>query len=248
MPELRYDRGTLRKPRLKANGFKEYDALATRTGVFVYRNVDGSERREYRPPNEVFRADTLQSLANVPVTDDHPPRMVGPENASLYTRGAVSPNVSQEDSFVAVSFTVFDAALQRKMDSGKTAISLGYRCDVIYTPGITPEGEHYDAIQTGIVYNHLAVVDAARGGEHLKVRMDDDERNDEKSAAQSNKAWLGSRWKSLDATPQATPTRRADTIEFRPEPRTKPAQRSDAEHNASEAHRIYLANRWRSLE
>jgi hypothetical protein len=168
----RFDIGNLRSPRKKANGFIEYDAFVTRTGVFEYRNADGSQRREYRPPSEVFRSDSLQSLASVPVTDDHPPKMLTPDSAKEYTRGAVSPNVSPEGNKIRTSFTVYDSALQRKMTSGRNQISLGYRCDVDFTPGISPEGEAYDAVQRNIVYNHLAVVGKGRAGESIHARLD----------------------------------------------------------------------------
>ena len=43
-------------------GFIRDKPVIGRTGVLVYRNADGSERREYRPPEEAFDKDSLASL------------------------------------------------------------------------------------------------------------------------------------------------------------------------------------------
>ncbi len=43
------------------------NARLTKSGVFNY-----DEHREYRPDEEVVRADSLESLKGAPVTDLHP--------------------------------------------------------------------------------------------------------------------------------------------------------------------------------
>ena len=49
---------------------------------------------------------------------------------------------------------------------------MGYTTDLKFEDGVTPTGERYDAIQTNLRMNHLAVVTAARGGSHLRIGDD----------------------------------------------------------------------------
>lgn len=148
------------------------DAFLTRTGVFVYRNADGTERREYRPPEEVFHADALDSFAMVPVTDDHPSEMVTAANARTYAVGWTGETVRQDGNHVAASMVLFDGTTVSKADAGKREVSCGYTCELEETPGVTPDGEHYDAIQREIRGNHVALVDAGRAGPSARIRMD----------------------------------------------------------------------------
>ncbi len=53
-------------------------------------------------------------------------------------------------------------------------MSLGYEVDLIHTPGITPEGEFYDALQTNIRGNHVGLGKAGwgRAGSEVRLRLD----------------------------------------------------------------------------
>src|SRR5271165_2445158 len=63
----------------------------TRPGTFTYRNPDGTERREYRPPEEVFSPRAMQTFASSTVTMNHPSRGVGQRKVSpeTWTKDAV---------------------------------------------------------------------------------------------------------------------------------------------------------------
>jgi uncharacterized protein len=166
----RFDSGSLRKPKRLSTGFLRADAFLTKTGVFVYRNPDGTERRELRLPEEVFRADSLQSFETAPLTDDHPSEMLTSDNAAAHVKGAVS-EVRADGSLVRGTVTVYDSALITKMSAGKVEVSCGYECDLDHSPG-TWRGQRYDAIQRNIRGNHVAIVDAGRAGSDVRVRMD----------------------------------------------------------------------------
>ena len=155
-----------------ADGRVRVDAFITRTGVFEYRLPDGKMRREYRPPHEVFKADSLETFSMVPVTNDHPPTMLNAGNAKQYAVGTTGEQAVREDSFVRLPLMVFDAATISDMNKGKIQVSAGYNCDTDETPGVSPEGEPYDAIQTNIVANHVAIVARGRAGAGASVRMD----------------------------------------------------------------------------
>jgi ADP-ribose pyrophosphatase YjhB (NUDIX family) len=169
----RVDRGKMGAVTKTSQGFLRIDgSVATRTGVFVYRNPDGSERRELRHPDEVGRADSLATLAGVPVTDQHPPKMVTAANSREYARGYTGDDVAFDGRHVTIATTITDAALIDKVESRRQReISLGYHCDLILDPG-KYNGEAYDARQTNISYNHLAVVPRGRAGPVARLNLD----------------------------------------------------------------------------
>lgn len=168
---LRYDIGTLQPAKRRADGTVVAEAHLTRTGVFTYINKDGSARREYRPDSEVFKPESLETFKMVPVTDDHPPEMITAANARKYAVGSTGETIRKDDTHVLGTIAVHDANVIAKMDSGKLQVSCGYTCDVDETPGTTPTGEKYDAIQRNIQGNHLAIVYRGRA-DSARVRMD----------------------------------------------------------------------------
>jgi len=171
---FRFDRGSLRPVRRLDDGRIRADAYISRTGVFIYVDSKGKISREYRPPEEVFSEETLDSFALVPVTDEHPHEKVTSRNASKYTRGSLGETVVRdlENDHVKSALTVFDEILIKKIEGGKTEISSGYSMEPDHTPGVTPEGERYDLVQRKIRGNHVAVVTAGRAGKTVSIRMD----------------------------------------------------------------------------
>lgn len=169
--EHRYDVGTLRPPKRMGDGRLRVDAHLTRSGVFTYVLPSGKTQKEYRPDTEVFRKDSLDTLSAVVVTDDHPSLPVTSHNARDVQMGMVGETVRKDGTHVAAALYVTDARLIEKMESGKRDVSCGYTCDLDRTPGISPDGEHYDAVQRNIEYNHVAIVSVGRAGS-ARVRMD----------------------------------------------------------------------------
>lgn len=168
----RSDRGELSKAQRLDNGWLRAPARLTRTGVFVYRNPDGTERRELRLPSEVFNADSLASFSMVPVTDGHPAVPLDSSNTRELQRGHVGENVRRDGDFVAASMLVTDESLVSKLlNKEKVQVSCGYSCDLEETPGVY-EGERYDAIQRNIRGNHVAIVDLGRAGPEVRVHVD----------------------------------------------------------------------------
>lgn len=158
-------------------------AYATRTGVFDYLQPDGSVRREYRPPEEVFADGSLASLRHAPVTDKHPEEngarvVITPENYRTYARGHVAEDVHADGDFVASTLLIQDADLIEKIEAGeRRELSCGYTCDLDYTPGMTEKGEAYDVIQRKISHNHVALGPQGwgRAGGAVQLRLDSNE-------------------------------------------------------------------------
>ena len=148
------------------------DAKLTRTGVFKYANPDGTIRLEYRPPSEVFDAESLKTFLLASVTNDHPKNMVTPDNAKAVTVGMIGSNVRKLDDHVAAELVIYDAQAIADVEAGKLELSCGYEADVEDSPGTSPSGERYDCIQSKIRINHVAIVDVGRAGPDARIHMD----------------------------------------------------------------------------
>lgn len=167
-------------PRKTGQGFLLVDGYATRSGVFEYRNEDGTVRREWRPPSEVSDATSVETLRLAPVTLLHPSEIVTIENVADVRVGQVGDSVNAEwpdevetDIRVRVSAVLDDPdAIKAVEDKTMTQFSCGYSADLETVAGVTPGGEAYDAIQRNIRYNHLALVDVGRAGPNIGIRVD----------------------------------------------------------------------------
>ncbi len=167
------DVGTLASPTKMANGWMRVDAFLTRSGVFTYRNPDGSTRREYRPDSEVFKTDSMDSLRSLPVTDNHPPALLDSSNTSEHMKGALESSIRKDGDKLSAGMLVTDGELVGKLERGDAReVSCGYVCDLEWAGGTSPNGERYDAVQRNIVYNHVALLPKGRAGSEVRVRMD----------------------------------------------------------------------------
>ncbi|WP_186650048.1 DUF2213 domain-containing protein [Fluviispira vulneris] len=166
------------KPHITDQGFLRCLVSATRTGVFPYVDSTGKIRRELRLPEEVFKKESMESLANIPFTDDHPCEAVTSENAIKYTRGLTGSRVWQNNDLLETELLAFDSNTINKISNGKIEVSLGYNADKEFASGIY-NGQPYDCIQRNIRYNHLALVPSGRANinDHLrrvKLNLDHD--------------------------------------------------------------------------
>ena len=163
-----------------ANGYLRCDGRLTRVGVFPYRQTNGTIRRELRLPQEVFDAEALSSFGLVPLTNNHPSEMLDSINTRKYQVGSViSPRA--DDEFVTASVLVTDAGAIEDIENGKRELSCGYNCDLEFKAGVTQgipgvrDGLKYDAIQTNIRGNHVAIVSKGRAGLEAALRLDADD-------------------------------------------------------------------------
>jgi len=161
--------------RKTSDGYLTAFARVARTGIQVYRGhelgrPDLDQVRVYRPPEEVFSSDALRSFAHRPVTLKHPPKPVNSANWRQYAGGQTGEDVVRDGEFVRVPMVMMDAALIDAYErQGIKELSMGYSTDIQWRTGVTDAGEPYDAVQTAIRGNHLALVPVARGGDQLRV-------------------------------------------------------------------------------
>lgn len=164
----------LKKPVRLDNGWVRVEGVVTRAGIFKYQSPDGTVRRELRPPEEVFKPESLATFNLVPFVNDHPyhePRgLLNAENTARYQRGSVQ-EPRQDGLNMVASILATDAETIKAMEHGRIALSAGYEADLDPTPGVW-NGEPYDVVQRNIVANHVALVSLGRAGDVARVRMD----------------------------------------------------------------------------
>lgn len=174
MSQKRFDFRKLEKATKTDSGFLKVPVYATRVGVFNYTKADGTKIRELRPRDEVFQADSMESLAGVPLTNRHPTEMVNSTNSKRHMVGYTSDKVDQEGQFIKTSVTITDSETIKEIENdGLREVSCGYTCDLEFKKGIF-NGDEYDAIQRNIRYNHLAIVDKGRAGPEVRLHLDSD--------------------------------------------------------------------------
>lgn len=150
------------------------DARAARTGIQVYTGSEVGKPelasvRVFRGADEVFHGDSLKSFAHRPITVDHPPVPVDASNWKDYAVGQTADEVTAQDIYVRVPLMVSDQNAINAVESGKRELSVGYSCDLDWTPGITAKGETFDARQRNIRVNHVAIVDHGRAGSKVRI-------------------------------------------------------------------------------
>jgi hypothetical protein len=162
------------EPKRTADGYLAVMPRAARTGIQEYAGYelgfkDRDTIRVYRPEAEVFSKASLASFAHRPITVEHPPVMVDSTNWKQYGVGHIGDEVARDGEFVRVPMLVMDSNAIDQIEGGKVELSMGYSADIVVEDGVTPEGEPFDAYIKNIRGNHLAIVDAARGGAKLRV-------------------------------------------------------------------------------
>lgn len=173
------DAVTIKGTRLRDDGYLVVDARVARTGIQRYL---GSEVGRpdlavvdvYRPEAEVFSDAAMASFAHRPVTDDHPKGAVTADNWKQLSVGQTDGEIKRDGDFLRIPLMVADAATIQKVQAGKRELSAGYTCDLKWEPGTTPDGLKYDAVQTNIRANHVAIVTRGRAGSDVRIGDDAD--------------------------------------------------------------------------
>lgn len=181
------------KAKIDEHGFLVDRPIVARIGLQVYKTPFG-ERREFRPASEVFKADSLETFSGKPVTLGHV--TVTPENAKDVVVGACAGAGIPNGIGVEVPLSIYDKrAIQNAQEKKAAELSVGYTSIDIDKPGWgnnatgeyffdedMPEGwkadsedwVRFDAVQTNISVNHIAMVFRGRAG-IAKLNLDSDQ-------------------------------------------------------------------------
>lgn len=174
MEVLRFDfNGSSGEFKRTAQGFLRVTARLSKTGIFHYDNT-----REFRPEEEIFRVDSLESLKGAPVTDLHPSEkgadsFITPANTRDHIIG-ITESIECDGPYREGSLLIFHEDAIKAIERGeRKEISLGYKCRLDKTPG-SVNGEVYDAIQRDIIVNHVAIGPKGwgRAGSDCSIRTD----------------------------------------------------------------------------
>ena len=125
---------------------------------------------DYGSHSEFVPRETLadvESLLAAPLTVQHPPKNLDLETTSQYQVGTVLSAKLDGDN-LRVKIRVTDAKAVAAIQSGTRELSPGYQVEIDRKPGHW-SGKKYDAIQRKRRYNHLALVDVARGGRQARL-------------------------------------------------------------------------------
>lgn len=193
-----------------AEGYLVDKPIVTSVGIFEYLQPDGSIRRELRLPEHVFDKESLASYRGKPVILTHRAGTVNKNNVDREHIGTILSDGIQDGDDVRAEIVIHDTDLIQK--SGLRELSLGYSLDLDETPGVW-NGQPYDAVQTNIRINHLALVEKARAGEQARLNIDSHDEISEGGTTMSEKLPL-------------TPEELAEAIELY---RAKLVSRTDGE-------------------
>lgn len=154
------------------------DNPMTKIGVFPYLGRQISAELEpdriyqvLRPKEELTRPETLESLKLIPLINDH--TMIGTQAGmkpaeEVGVEGTTGTNVKVSGRLLTNDLKCYTENIKELISSGKKDLSMGYRCRYELTEGEF-EGQHYDAIQRDIIFNHIALVDEGRMGSDVRV-------------------------------------------------------------------------------
>lgn len=163
------------------NGYYEVrDNPLSKVGVFPYLGAQlpgaSDPSRVYsvfRPEAELADPEFLASLRLLPWVDDH--EMLGDPEAGMTppedygVHGVIGENVRYENGLVLGTIKCWSRAMAAKINNDKKELSLGYRCEYDWTPGVY-KGIPYDAVQRRLRGNHLALVGEGRMGPEVAVK------------------------------------------------------------------------------
>jgi len=164
-------------------GFIKDTPIIGRTGLLTYVQPDGTIRTEYRPPEEAFAEDSLKSIEAKPITVGHHGLVTSANAKSIKPVGTVLSEAKQDGDNIRADVVIYN------LDCSERDLSCGYSLDLDETPGVTPSGERYDAVQRNIRYNHLAIVQKGRAG-NARLNFDGEQIFEEKNEDKMDKLKL----------------------------------------------------------
>lgn len=152
-----------------SEGFWKITGTAAKVGPLPYMDQDGNEHVEYA--DAAVLKNYARGLVGKPVTDGHPPEgKVTPGNFKHLVVGTVLEAwFDSETEELKVVLMVNDADAQASIGRGRVQLSPGY----FATLGEAPEGVDATYLQVTRDYNHLALVDEARGGDSVRLHLDE---------------------------------------------------------------------------
>ena len=132
-------------------------------------NLSGSEADRivtvHRSEEEVFSEAAMASFEGKPVTNGHPPDLIGPDDVEIYEKGHaqnIRRGTEEWRDYLLADLHIHNRELIDAVQGGKREISCGYECE--YT--VNEDGTYN---QKNIRGNHVAVVGRGRAGKRAAI-------------------------------------------------------------------------------
>lgn len=162
--------------RVTKDGYLAAVCRVARTGCQTYLGSEMGRPEAtitlYRPEEEVFSRDALNTFAYRPVTLSHPSEPVTADTWKATAIGMTGSDVLRDKEFISVPLVLMDGEAIEAVRAGTKQLSAGYTTDVEWSAGVAPDGTKYDGVMRSIRANHVAVVDRARAGPACKIGAD----------------------------------------------------------------------------
>lgn len=162
---LRFDVGAVAKHEMRDDGSLLVNFRFRKVGPLLYSDRYGNTHTEYVTRDNLFNTHSLRTATMRRITNDHPAEgMIVDKNAEKYGKGMTGNLIYPVDPYTVIVGAIHDKELQDSILSGKkTQISSGYMARV------------NDAFeQTGVRYNHFAVVERGRAGPEVGFLLSND--------------------------------------------------------------------------
>ena len=159
------------------NGYMAVPARVARCGIQQYTAEElGLTDRPphqlvnvYRPPEEVFKPESLASWDNKDITVQHPKEFVNSRNYRDVSVGHTTSPGRKDGDYVVVDMLIKAQDAIDAVNDGTAEVSGGYSAEYLPKQGTAPDGTPYEFIQTDIEINHSAICDNARAGRFARL-------------------------------------------------------------------------------
>ncbi|MBV2144235.1 DUF2213 domain-containing protein [Falsochrobactrum sp. TDYN1] len=168
------DTVTLDASQVNDDGYLVANARTARIGIQQYLGPeigrpDLGVVNVYRDEAEVFSKRSLDTFSRIPITLDHPDDVVTADNWKQYAVGTTGDEVLRDGEYLKIGLKITDADAVKAVKDGKRELSVGYAADLVWADGVAPDGTPYQAKQTGISANHIAIVSRGRAGSQARI-------------------------------------------------------------------------------
>lgn len=168
-----FDAAPISTRRKTGDGYLVAEARAARLGVQLYAGAEVGKPemgvvRVMRPEAEVFDRTSISSYGSAPITVGHPPGGVTADTWKRFAVGHVGEGVVRDGEYVAIPLILKDADAIRQLEGGTRELSVGYTCNLDWSPG-SEGGQTWDAVQRSIRVNHVALVPRGRAGAECRI-------------------------------------------------------------------------------
>ncbi len=168
------DTVSLGDARVNDAGYLEANARTARIGIQQYLGAELGRPdlgivNVYRDEAEVFSKRSLDTFSKIPVTLDHPSGPVTAETWKDVAVGTTGDEVLRDGEYLKIGLKITDAAAVKAVQNGKRELSVGYATDIVWEDGTSPDGTPYQARQTAIMADHIAIVSRGRAGSEVRI-------------------------------------------------------------------------------